>query len=103
MKISEILQLAIDKEYWLADKSKYGSAARTFMCIVVDDMNCMGLITHEELFAVIGYIEQILGEDHILTEHLIKIKGVSYSESQSADVRLNFWNQIIKELQAKGE
>lgn len=103
MKISEILQLAIDKEYWLADRNKHGSDSRTFMCIAVDHMYCIGLITHKELFAVKGYIEQILGDQYTLTDYLRRTQGVSHEDTKKAEVRLNFWNQLIKELQAKGE
>lgn len=103
MKISEILQLAIDKEYWLADRNKYGSVSRTFMCIAVNDMYCIGLITHKELFAVKGHIEYILGEEYTLTDYLRITQGLSHEDAKKAEVRLNFWNQVIKELQAKRE
>jgi len=102
MKISQILQLAID-EYWLSDKIEYGSTAHTFMCIVIEDMARIGLITHEELVAVSGHIMKLLGKEYTLTDYLRRTQRLPHEEAKKAKVRLNFWNQVIIDLQAKGE
>lgn len=103
MKKSKILRMAIEKEYWLADKNKYGSKYRTFMCLAINDMMIDNFINRNELNAVTSLIESLIGDHATLTLYLKHVKGMEESIARSADIRSMFWIDVIHKLESIGE
>ncbi len=103
MKKSEIIKLAMDEGYWEPDRNNDESSGDIFMCFAIQNMCRIGIITGNEYFFTKYNIGNKLQGRATVTSYLVFCKELTQEEAHSSEVRIQFWLDFIKELEAKGE
>lgn len=111
MKKSEIIKLAMNEGYWIAEREtvKIGNKIRCvstgsyYMCCAIDRLLNAKIINKIECSSIKCTIRNKINHHGFLVDHLIEDVGMTLHNAISLKVRTKFWLDFIKELEAKGE